>query len=255
MATAKKTSTSTAVAKRPGGAVVSIQDQLKKLAANQTERLPSASGITIGVGQDKMFKFPDGTRADTFTGVVVDYVATNFYYEDSYDKDNIKPPACFAIGTLSNDKLTPSANSPAQQAASCGACPMNVFGSGGKGKACKNGYTLAVLPPDATVDTPIWLLKVSPTALKAWGAYVRSISSVFETIPVGVTTTFTFDENSDYASIRFNDPAPNENLETCFSRMAEAKKLLETEPDVSAYDAPAPVKSKAPVRKVAGARR
>ena len=129
MPTAKKTSPSTAVAKRAGGAVVSIQDQLKKMVANQAERLPSASGITIGVGQDKMFKFPDGTRADSFSGVVVDYVATNFYYEDAYDKDNIKPPACFAIGTLSNDRLIPSANSPAQQAASCAACPMNVFGS------------------------------------------------------------------------------------------------------------------------------
>lgn len=255
MATAKKTSTSTAVAKRPGGAVVSIQDQLKKMVATQAERLPSASGITIGVGQDKMFKFPDGTRSDTFSGVVVDYVATNFYYEDAYDKDNIKPPACFAIGTLSNDKLVPSDNSPTQQAASCAACPMNVFGSAGKGKACKNGYTLAVLPPDATADTPIWLLKVSPTALKAWGAYVRSVSAVFETLPVGVVTAFSFDENSDYASIRFGDPAPNENLEACFGRMSEAKKLLETEPDVSAYETEPKAKAKAPARKAVAGRR
>ena len=183
MATAKTATkkTSTAVAVKKTGAVVSIteiQNQLKAQAAAINEKVAPASGITIQVSQSKEFKFPDGTKGDEFECVIVDFTSVNFFYEGEYDKDNITPPACFAVGN-NPLQLVPSDNSPNKQNDTCKGCPMNEFGSAGKGKACKNQRLLAVLPPDATEDTPIWLLKVSPTAIKAFDSYVRSVASAF----------------------------------------------------------------------------
>lgn len=259
MATAKTATkkTSTAVAVKKTGAVVSIteiQNQLKAQAAAINEKVAPASGITIQVSQSKEFKFPDGTKGDEFECVIVDFTSVNFFYEGEYDKDNITPPACFAVGN-NPLQLVPSDNSPNKQNDTCKGCPMNEFGSAGKGKACKNQRLLAVLPPDATEDTPIWLLKVSPTAIKAFDSYVRSVASAFQMPPVAVVTKVSFDENSDYPSLRFGDPQQNDNLAVHYARQEEAKKLLEAEPDVSQYAAAPAKPNKRPQPKAAAGRR
>lgn len=243
--------TAVAVVKRSSTSIVSLKDQLAKQVAELNSRVAPASGITIGVTQAKEFKFPDGTKAKEFEGVIVDFVSTNFFYERSYDPNAITPPTCFSIGA-NPMQMVPSDNSPVKQSDSCKGCPMNEFGSAGKGKACKNGRLLAVLPPDADAETPIWLLKVSPTGIKAFDSHVRSVATTFQLPPVGVVTTFSFDEGSDFASVRFSSPVMNENLETHYARQEEAQQLLTTEPDTSAYTAAAPVK--APAKK-AGVRR
>lgn len=255
MATTKKApaakTTAVAVVKKTSGAVVNIQDMLRKQAEAMSERTSPASGISIRVTQDKQFSLPDGQKTDELEVVIVDFVARNEFYEGAYDKDNMSPPACFAIGVAPN-KLVASDNSPQKQADTCAECPMNAFGSAGKGKACKNGRVLAVLPVDADENTPIWLLKVSPTALKGFDGYVQGVARTFQTPPVGVVTKVSFDPNVTYASLRFSDATPNENLAAHFARQTEAKELLEQEPDVSGYEAPKPVKAmarKAPVRR------
>lgn len=264
MATAKKTTKpSTAVAvKKPSGGIVSIQAQLKAQAEAAAGKIAPASGISIRATQDKQFQLPNGQKVTELELVVVDFVSRNEFYEGAYDKDNITPPACFAIHPEPKN-MVPSENSPVKQADTCGECPMNQFGSAGKGKACKNGRVLAVLPPDADADTPMWLLKVSPTALKGFDGFVAGVLRTFQMPPVGVVVKVSFDEGQTYASMVFNDPTPNENLEVHFARMDEAKALLAVEPDVSTYgQAPAvPARgaarapARAPARKAAPARR
>lgn len=256
MATAKKTpapapaaksakpGTAVAVAKKTSGAVVNIQDMLRKQAEAMSERTSPASGIMIRVTQDKKFVLPDGQKVEELDVVIVDFVARNDFYEGAFDKDNMTAPACFAIGVAPN-KLVPSDNSPQKQADTCAECPMNAFGSAGAGKACKNGRVLAVLPPDADEDTPLWLLKVSPTALKGFDGYVQGIARTFQAPPVAVVTTVTFDDNVTYASLRFGNPQPNDQLAVHFARQDEAKTLLNQEPDVSNYEAPKPQKAAA----------
>lgn len=250
--TAAKPATGTALAKKANTSVVSIQEALKAQAAEMADRTQPASGITIRVTQDKTFELPDGTKSSgPLELVIVDFVASNKFYEGAYDPKNISPPACFAIGTKPT-ALVPSDSSPVKQATECGKCPMNQFGSSGNGKACKNSRVLAVLPPDADEDTPIWLLNVSPTALKAFDSYVTSIARTFQAPPVGVVTQVSFDENSTYASLRFGDPQPNEQLPVHFARQGEAKELLTAEPDVSSYETPQPPqRGKAPAGRTA----
>ena len=51
-------------------------------------------------------------------------------------QDNMSSPR--ALPSVTSAKLIPSANSPQAQCEDCASCPMNAFGSAGKGKACKN---------------------------------------------------------------------------------------------------------------------
>lgn len=233
----KATSASTAVAvKKPANAnIVSIKEALQAQAAAMGERIQPATGNKIRTTQDKKFILPDGQKTEgPLEVVILDFVTVHNFYEGAYNKDDIQPPGCFAIGT--NPKaMVPSKNSPNKQAADCQSCPMNQWGSDGDGKACKNGRLLAVLPPDADEDTPIWLLSVSPTAIKGFDAYVASVARTFQMPPISVVTTVEFDDSVTYAKLQFGNPQPNEGLAAMYARQAEATELLQTEPDVSGY--------------------
>lgn len=235
----------------PGTSVVSIQERLKAEVAGIQERIGAPVGDVISVTQDKMFKLPDGTKhAGPMNVVIVDFVSGNFFYEGAYDPNNISPPACFALGT-NPSQLVASDNSPLKQSDSCAGCPMNQFGSDGKGKACKNSRLLALLPVDADNETPIMVLKVSPTAIKAFDSYVASVSRSFQLPPLGVVTEIDFDDAVTYASLRFKNPHPNENIELAFNRRDEARARLMTEPDVSTFNVAPPPSKKAPARPAA----
>lgn len=253
--TAPKTSTAVAVKKPASGAIVSIQEQLRAQAAAAASKIAPAGGNKIRYSKGK-FVLPDGSEAETLDLVVVDFASMNTYYENGYDKDNIVPPNCFAIHPEPKGMI-PSANSPDKQCDDCGSCPQNQFGSAGAGKACKNTRLLAVLPPDADADTPMWLLSVPPTAIKGFDGYVGSVLRTFQMPPVAVVTTVSLDPNEDYFKPLFGDARPNDNLEVHFARREEAEELLAVEPDVSSFGQTkaAPARKPAPARKTATARR
>lgn len=236
--TAPKTppkSTAVAVKKATSGNIVSIQEALKAQAGAMAGRTAPATGSAIRVTQDKQFLLPDGTKTPgPLELVIVDFTSKNLFYEGAYDAKNITPPACFSIG---NDIKTmlPSKNAPLPQAADCNSCLMNQFGSAGDGKACKNSRVLAVLPPDADEDTPMWILATSPTANKGFDGYVGQVARVFEMPPIGVVTTVSFDPSVTYAKLLFTNPQPNSAVGVHFARQDEAKAMLAVEPDVSGF--------------------
>lgn len=252
MATAKKTSassTAVAVKKTSSTNIVSIQEALKAQAAAMSDRTAPPSGNAIRVTQDKQFILPDGTKTPgPLELVIVDFTSKNAFYEGSFDPKNIAPPACFSIGSDIR-KMVPSKNAPVPQSADCGSCPMNQFGSAGAGKACKNSRVLAVLPPDADADTPMWTLATSPTANKGFDGFVTSVARVYQMPPIGVVATVGFDENETYAKLVFSNPQPNTKVGEHFARQAEAKEMLAVEPDVSGYVKAPPARGKAPARR------
>lgn len=243
MATKK---TSTAVAVKPANSVVSVKEMMAAQLAALGQKTAVSTGNAIRVTQDKQFILPDGSKTpDPIQVVIVDFTSCNEFYEGAFDPKNITPPACFALGDIPTT-LVPSANSPAKQSDSCAECPNNAFGSAGAGKACKNTRKLALLPVDAEEDTPIWTIKVSPTAIKGFDGYVKNVARMFQVPPVGVVTTLSFDENQTYAALKFSDPTPNEDAAAHLARMDEAREILAAEPDVSGFQAPV----KAPGRTV-----
>lgn len=235
--TPKNASTSVAVKKPTSSAMVSIKEQMARDLALVAGMTNPASGINIQVGQDKKFTLPDGTKTEgPIDLVIVDFCTVHSLYPGAYDKNNIVPPVCFAIGS-NPTAMVPSKNSPELQSEACGACPMNQYESAaiGKGKACKNSRVLAVLPPTADADTPLWKLSVSATALKGFDSFVAGVARQFVVPPYGVVVSVGFNDAFDYPSLVFSDPRPNENVEVAYSRRQEAADLLKIEPDVSAY--------------------
>ena len=227
-------STSVAVRKPSSTSVVSIQEALKAQAASMVNRIAPPSGNKIKLKPGEM-TLPDGTKTpDPTTSVIVDFVSVNKYYGRPFDRDNPLPPVCFAIGE-DPKTLVPSPNSPEPQAKSCKDCEWNKFKSAdnGKGKACRNERKLALLPPDADDDTPLWTLEVGPTSIQSFDGYVQNVVRTFGQGPTAVVTEISMNTTVDWAATLFGNPTPNENPGVAVARQAEARELLLVEPDVS----------------------
>lgn len=242
MAKAKK-DVGTAVVPAKVNLPVNIREQLAKEAEELNNRIQAPSGDKIKLTKKKTFKLPDGTESPGPLAVVIlDFVAFNGYYDKPYKEGEPAAPACFALGVGRNDDLVPSKKSPDVQSDDCKSCPMNEWGSKGEGKACRNQRRLAVVQgegdPANDPDAPMWILEVSPTALKAFDSYVSSVKTQFGVPPIGVITDIFFDPSSDHQSLRFGNPQPNPNLEMHYGRKAAARERLLSEPDVSGYKKP-----------------
>lgn len=212
-----------------------IQAQVEAMIAGMQERVGAPGGDTIKCTKAKEFELPDGrTTSDPLSLIILDFVSYNAFYEGRYDPGNIAPPICFSIGTAVQ-QMVPSANASEPQCTTCAACPMNQFGSDGNGKACKNQRKLAVLPADFDDDTPLYILNVSPTGLKHYDKFVSTLASANRKVPAQIVTEVSFDEASEYQSLRFKveSPLDAETQVRVFARIDEARARLTTEPDMS----------------------
>jgi hypothetical protein len=223
-----------------GRSLVDIKAEMKKQSDAIASKIGKPSGDFIKIQQDKKFKLPDGTVSEgPLSVVILDFVSVNSFFDRPYKEGENTPPACFAIGE-SPDLLAPHRTAPVPQVDGgklCKACPNDVFGSSGNGKACTNNRILAVVEPGAK-DAPIYSLKVSPTAIRAFDTYVKTIKEQFDGPPMVVVTEIYFDPGSKYPSLRFGNPTPNEQLAEHFDRQRAAKERLLTPMDVSAYTPP-----------------
>lgn len=102
----------------------------------------------------------------------------NALYEGKFVPGEYTAPVCYAIGKDEAD-MAPHPDAPKPQHVNCKTCPLNQFGSSGKGKACKNSVRLVALPGTvteadiATVEAA--QVSVPPTSLNAWGSYVKGL--------------------------------------------------------------------------------
>ena len=249
--------TTTAVAKTPKNHIALPEDVEAQILADAERfkaKLSTPSGNRIAVTQAKQFKLTNGDSASTIKGVIVDYIAKKAYYPDDFDRDNIKPPTCFALDFLPHKPvtLTPSPNSPLVQSdGGCAECAQNQWiptdkNPNKKRKACKDQYVLALLPLDADATTPLMSLELSPTAVAAFDAYVREVARDFGPLYM-VETTFMFDPKQEYASVRCVNAvrAETDLITLAFRAKEDAVRLLLVEPDVSNWEDPAAAAAKA----------
>lgn len=210
---------------------------LDEQAANLKNRLGQPSGNVIRT-KGKIFTLPDGsTHPGPMRAVILDFKSFNSYFEGQYNPNNPQKPACYAVGDLAT--LTPSAKAPNRQADACAGCPMNQWGTapgGGKGKACKNQYKLALIPADMETPDPqkLYTLNVSPTGMKAFDAFVRAAAKNFDALPLRVAVDIGFDPNQAYPTLTFGNLALNDNLGVALSLMDQAQEMLMREPEADA---------------------
>jgi hypothetical protein len=204
------------------------------------KRLGAVGGRdAIRITQDKKFEMPNGDVLDQIEGVIVDFVYRNEYYPEAFNRKQIRPPTCFAISPEA-EGMHPSVNSPEMQdeGRGCDKCQWNQWGSSPttNGKACKNTVYMALLPPGATDDDPVWTLKTSPTAIKPFNGYISKLVHSLGKSKDSVVTRIFFDPASPYASVRFEPMGVNDGLAETQKRFGEARARLLQEPDLTSVD-------------------
>ena len=124
------------------------------------------------------------------------------YYAKTWTPDSEPAsPDCYSL-----DGVRPAGDSTDPQNDTCAGCPMNAWGSkitpmGQQIKACADQKRLAVVASNDP-SGPIYLLQVTPAALKGLASYQKELS--MRGIPVeAVKTVVTFDTDASFPKLMF----------------------------------------------------
>lgn len=123
------------------------------------------------------------------------------YYAKAWDPDDVGAPTCKSIGGVA-----PDSDSEVKQNDVCATCPHNAWGSkvgpqGQKLKSCTDLKRIAVVSPD-DLEGPIYLLQVTPAAIKGLNAYQKGLASR-GIAPEVVKTRLTFDIEASFPKLVF----------------------------------------------------
>lgn len=132
---------------------------LKAKAAEQSQQRASLSTgpkfISFKGGQLNIDDVAiPGNKLDV---VVLTFIAENTFYKGRYDSTKIQTPVCYAVYNRITD-MWPSDQVIEKQSDTCEECPHYQWGSdpsGGRGKACKTRYRIAVIPASVESDIDI----------------------------------------------------------------------------------------------------
>ena len=132
--------------------------------------------------QAQLFEFPDGSKIESFNGIILDTNRVNAWWEESFDlTGGGVPPDCFSL-----DGIHCSQNSSKPQCELCGTdkspkCPLNKFqsevkkdGSAGRGKACKNMKRIHIVLEGQMLP---YRLILPPSNLGAIDEYISLLES------------------------------------------------------------------------------
>lgn len=120
----------------------------------------------VGAGGVKVFTISNGSRdivMEKFQGIIVAHHKSNALFSDAENAEKMNlPPIC-----SSTDGIT-GVNYETGECRECEKCPYNIFGTSGKGKACKNTHRLYILAEGSPIPVT---LSLPPTSLDLWRNY------------------------------------------------------------------------------------
>jgi hypothetical protein len=212
MVAKKKTGKKIATKKTSGKGLTLWKDELKKYAKQEEATITVNEGSYISI-QGGEFSFRGNVLPEPLKVVILDHCFENQYYTGGYDPDNPQLPACFAINKDASE-MAPGEAAPDKQSETCSECWANAFASAdtGRGKACKNGVRLLVIPGDnlnpekLEVEEELAILKVPPTSLKYFNGYVRKLIKGLEMPSFGAITSLSLEKlnpKDTYKVIKF----------------------------------------------------
>ena len=121
----------------------------------------------VGAGGVKVFTLTNGSKdivMEKFQGVIIAHHKSNaLFVTDDENAENMNtPPICSSV-----DGITGVVHETGE-CKDCENCPHNVFGTSGKGKACKNMHRLFILVEGSPIPVT---LSLPPTSLELWRNY------------------------------------------------------------------------------------
>ena len=178
--------------------IANINDLRASLAAklqDQRASMPPSSNIRIKA-KTTGFEMPDGSILKTLEAIVVDVRYVNALYVKTYKPGELETPGCWSISNDAN-VMVPHADATKPAAVSCDECKNNEFGSKGNGKACKNTIRLALLQPDATDRSQVFILDLAPTSTSSFIKVIRPLTIPYQT----VVMQFSLDPAESYPKV------------------------------------------------------
>jgi hypothetical protein len=158
-------------------------DAIKKRLDEQLERQAAQAAAMRTTGRYITFKNAtlkvDGNPVPNNTADVrvLAAISERAWYDGPFDSDNAQVPACYAFDS---EEPHPKARDP--QADTCKDCPKNKWGSApprpgstlpGKGKACREGARMIVVPAGIPLKSaPMYMAKIPVTSLNAVTTFV-----------------------------------------------------------------------------------
>ncbi len=174
-------------------------------------------------------------------------LSKTFYAKQWDPNDEATGPDCFSLDGIGPDS---SVQNPENDL--CASCPKNAWGSkiaasGQQVKACSDQKRLAIVAAE-DADGPIYLLQVTPAALKGLNQYQKELS-VRGIPPEVVKTTLSFDTDASFPKLKFSfggylEAHEQDVVDTLFGNESvkeiTGEKLITAQPiDAVAYKAPA----------------
>jgi hypothetical protein len=186
----------------PGTAVMTWKEKMALVTA-QAAASEAPKGGWLSFKGGNMIYDENQIPGNSMDVIVTDFALENAYYAEKYNPAKTSPPICYAMGR-DEASMVPHEDCAAPQNAKCGiageegCCPHNEWGSdpeGGRGKACKNGRRVAIIPadvlqkgPEEIKKTSAILCKIPVTSIKLFSQFINQVTKVLEVPPFGVIT-------------------------------------------------------------------
>jgi hypothetical protein len=202
--------------------------QARALAMKQSIQV---GGQNINIQKNGTFRLPNGEERDVLDMVIVDYKYRNQFYSRPYRKGEFSPADCFAIGD-DPTAMNPHVEAPVPVHPTCLGCPKNEFGSalnGGAGKACQNQLLLAIMFADLAESEEVYVLKASPTMVKAIAGHVVKLAEHYGH-PIKAITRFGVDSSGDYPKLTAAFAGPNPDYTSHARFLGDADRALTSAP-------------------------
>jgi len=226
--------------------LVNYDEELAKMAKRAGE-IERPSGLSIGTRAGVLTYNGNPCPDNKLDVIVVASVHANMLYEDKYDPNNLTSPVCFAYSE-DGEGMAPHPKSSKPQCETCKDCWANQWKSdpdGGRGKACKNTRSLAVIPASTRAeDVPtaeIAVLRPPVTSVNNWMMYVQKCGALYNAPPLALITRIGSvpDQKSQY-KITFTDHGVVDRslLGALFERIPAALEICKKVYDPPAEKAP-----------------
>jgi len=225
-------------------AAKAAQQNAQKAALSQKTAFISFRGGALSV--DKL-PIP-GNQLDV---IVLTFCGENTWYKGKFDPTQTQTPACWSVYTETG-AMVPNEKALDMQAENCEECPKFKWGSdpqGGRGKACKSRYRVAVIP--ASVSTigevqgaELRFMTLPVTSGADFDRFMSTCQMVHNRPMFGVVSTLKVapDVKTQYkVTLEPQRHVPGELMMAMLKRVEEAEKLIQ-------YDYQSPEEEAAPAK-------
>ena len=221
--------------------VAALRERMEREARELAHRLSSNTVDHIKFKGSSNFLFPDQTTAKVLDVVIVAWMNTNTFYDDTFRPGVISAPKCYAVSRHATG-MEPRANSPEPQHTDCDTCPKNQFksGSNGKGKACRNARHMHVLVVESggtIASAKPYTLDVPPSSLRSFDRYVQQLGARYNAMPLAVVSRLTLDPETTFASLQFEmeRPLDTDQIVAVYDMVDGVEEALDKDIDFSSF--------------------